>query len=583
VNIFFAYIHSENMSYANDYNPANYRAVLEQEKASERNYVTDPKAFMQLIDVNEGLVGSVAIRATEKLTVVEGSQLVPVSLTLAPIPTTFSSSNNEVTYILKGGQGYGYIKDLYLSLQLTNGAANDVCLPALPYLFNRIEIWARDGQIKLQTLYPETMMQYFISYFTDSQKEKLIKLLNWQDTNYQREYVFKQNESVKFLLPLWGNWIGASGGIYFPAMKEEIWVKFFPVADPRIYTAGYTGSIPTINQMYLTLHEEILPPSDEKAWADLYTGTLEKNYLDHQRYTNTLTFTPGTALTVQLNPFRGKSPYWIMGLRSNPSDFIGGGYKKFKTLGPDATWQFNNATGTIISGNVAYNIEWDRYISGAEYFPGDYSLKCPGLYLHPWGDPMAAEQSLMRKGWFPFTGNEYLQINPGVQGATEVEATLTLSPAGGSFPTAGNYQIGVLGKITGNIQFNATATEIQKWVQALLDETIGMDGTPIICTATMSAAAGIADGNVVIKFSNLPRNYNKGAGVNYVNALKLQFVDNAMAKAVGCYVSCSVATGSAATGFGPAASYTLDIWAKIFRHCHIRGGRVQDYQPEPFG
>lgn len=551
---------------------ANLRDALTQQEQQEKDAVASPFQFDDLIVAMEPETGmNVVTRAPERFHMIERDVFTIGSTTLTNIPTSFATPSTQITFQLKKDQGVGLIRDVKARVKLSaTGAA--VTPLNLFMLFTSIEIWIGQGREKIQTLYPETMYHYYLNYFTKEQRDALDDYMNVSGPNYQNEETIASGATNTYIIPLFGNWIEQSGGLYLPSISEEIWIIFNLRTTPVKSGAGTLG----LAGFVLLYDEQMVSPTEEAQLKNMWdTSVLEKNYIDTQKVTITDSFTNGIAWTKQVTALRGKAHGVLMTLRTpaNAAPLLANnGYLKTLDLGTNTggfAIDITNAAGYSLVGNNPWWPDISRGFNAAKYFPGTYPHLFKNWYFLTFGDSMAAEEKAIRKGWFSFTGEEYWKITPGSAGA-EVGEVYTIGAGGG---TTGNFRFEYNGKSTPwyafGIGFASVLPDINSF---LLADTLGYDGTPII--ATLTTGTNIAS-TPTITFTNVPK------GGMYAKGTPLQIVISGENGITTCQMSTQSVPQSGAATLS-TTTCQLDIWAKMYRHCHIDRGTVKMFTSQPF-
>ncbi len=171
------------------------------------------------------------------------------------------------------------------------------------------------------------------------------------------------------------------------------------------------------------------------------------------------------------------------------------------------------------------------------------------------------------------TGDEQINITPGSSGAETAEVyTVTNATA----LTAGSFSFTCNGKaLPKTYAYTATGTTIATDINTYcLAESIGWDGTPIICTGS-SGHMDSGTSGFTLTFTNLPK---KGFGAR---GLGPQLSSSATSSVVSvAYTTPGVpATGAAAFS---NTQVQIDFLVPFYRHCHINQGVVKIYTSEPY-
>lgn len=591
----------------------NLKDVLNTEKAREYHTVQDADAHQERVQMTERGGEVVNVRAAEKVIMVEqDAHFVQCSTTQATLPTSWASAN-EIIFQLKPNQGYRYIKNLYFRIKVTGATA--VLTPInIFFWFTSIEFWLKNGTEKVQTLYPETMLHYFMTYFTDNQRKRMCRQMNFDYMNGQNEIQIDPagalaRSNYTFTMPLLGNFIEQIGGIYFPELKEEIWIKVNTRAAPYKQqtngTAGHaeSGTMSTTS-FVLLLQEHALTDEDElNLQRQIQSGTQEYNYIDTQRFTiQDSLWTNSVAVSRQLTSIKGKSPGFLMAVRANPTTYtttmasvkgtVTKNYLMPDYLGNTASgfaYSIVNAIGDRLTGTNEYYPDILNDLESVKHYPGVWHEVFGNTFIfHSFGDCMAADETAIRKGWWPFTGDELLRITPGTTGAEQGEEW-TLQAASLD-PEAGVLQVIINGiQAETTIAFDAnweTSTVIfQNINRECLSKTIGFDGTPI--RLEWVDGSTLAAGSIKVKFTNLPRGFRRGdISFTVVSTTEHTVAADDLQNALITTVRSASGLPQYGAPTYSSATRTLDLWVKVFRHAHLMrdvGGSVwKVIQPEPF-
>lgn len=561
------------------------RDGLNQIVENEKDAIINPFQRDNLINEVEPDTGvPIVIRAAERYHSIQREVINTSNTTQVTLPTNFAQPN-QIRFVVKRDLGIGYFKDIKLKITLTETSGTGTVTPLnLWFLFTNITIWANLGKDKVQVLLPETMFQYFLTYFNDVQRRCIEKNLNITAPNYQNETTITAGGSKTYYLPLFGNWFESSGGFYLPALAQgdEIWLELNTRQTPVKSSTG-AGAL-GLGNLTLIFDELILPTAAENEVSALWMGnTLERNYIDTYQYTlgsASEVFTNSTDYVRQLTALRGKVAAWLMVARTTPSTYTANAHLKATDLGSHLNnfkLQFETLAGRIITGTIPLWPDYMRTFSAAKLFPGVWWEIFKNWYIIPFGDLMAAEDQAIRNGWWPFTGDEVMRLTPGAAGLEIPEVVNLTNMANIS---AGNYSLIVNGRqLPKTYTYTTTGTTLAADINTYcLFDTVGYDGTPILCAGD----AGHFDGNTTgmnLTFTNVPKGGFSVAGRG------VSFVSGGLASGGTASVIVSVTTFSTPQSGAPTLSttaQTLDIFVKYYRHCHVVRGKIVIFQPEPF-
>lgn len=605
-----------------NYNPSNLQDVLKKEDMAEGHHHENPVSddnFTMAPDDDHPSGQVVTLRGAEKV-VIENYQYVPVTLTLGQNSTYAIGPAQEITFQLQQGQGYGLVKDILAQMKFVT--SGPVQLLALPFLFTSIEFWSGSGKNKLQTLYPEQMMEYFANTTEVGQKKKMAHQFNFNVENYQDEYIQGSSggsvETVTYTWPLFGNWLTVTNGVYFPtlAVDEILWVKFFLRANP--VKSGAPANI-TMTNFQLLLYEQKLAPDDEMLVSDLWRkNVFRKDYLDNIIWQPVAsTFTAATQYLQQMVAFIGKASYITFDLKSTAStgtefyydtaaqagtqgaltqantQITNNVFRRTQYLGKyqdGLLFDIRNATNQRINSDQAVQLDLLRFYDKSKWIPGDYA-SVTNQVIYQFGDMIAAEVGTVRKGYFPLTSNEYFALTPAPTNAETAEVwTIQVQDNNSGTPTAinaisGSWAFTLMGMQSPPIAYNASLVTINGLVYNLLSKTLGIDGTPVRCVVSGSLLSASASAGLAFTFSNLPLDYGVGRLAATFEGLKLTASNINMIGTgnVSTFINTVFTTpGVCLRGF-VTGTYQLTARAAVFRHFHMEGGRVVNISlPQPF-
>ena len=524
-------------------------------------------------------------------------------------PTSFASAGQYSWFEIRNDV-YPYLENPSLVLTLTeSGGTNPVQTVPLPYLFTSIEFWA-EGQFgkKIQTLYPETMFLYSLLLPNDSQKTRFGLALNYNGINGLNQDMIPEGGTVRWTLPLWGNFIKQNKGIFLPHLKNSLWVKLNYAVAPFV-GGGYAAAVVVAGGVYgqgtcaitkIEMMLEILDltTEDRKRIADdMALNIYQYNFLDTEKWSFTnQTITAGTTNKFELKQTQGLYSYFLTRLQATSTSFTNvaynasitvaasegliGNFIKASHLGDyrnGGEWSFENKGGQIISALSPEPADWAPALGAATEYPGSFPELFNGWYLMAFGDILVSEDEAIRKGMRFFRGNEYLVLKPRASPVSETASVWTitlLASATGAAPAAtptvtGLFRLGLFGNVTKAISIGSDDVNVyQRACNEAMRSTIGFDGTPIICKVVLGQAligfAASATSTITLTFSNLPKRIpEKNNRAVTIESTKLS--DGTL----GYTLSVVHTTAGVCKDGLSTTTYNLEITARKFVHCHI--------------
>jgi len=316
-------------------------------------------------------------------------------------------------------------------------------------------------------------------------------------------------------------------------------------------TAGLTS-------IKMLLDNEVLPSQIRMKAEEMKNQTVHWQYLDwvHVQETSK-TMTASTKFTVDLDSVNGHCPALIFAIRADSYGATSQGLIKYKDLGPTATVDLEDSTGTSILGSgtaidLAYlkSHHWQKHFNNRFNNRNFYILPlCANFRRALMGDKSG--------GYFPFDGSKYrLAITPSAP-ETDCVQTVNLNNAAND---GGYYKLSFRGETTDSLAFNANAAAIKAALEAL-PSFQDWDGQPLTVTAD---GAATTDFNLTFD-SQSSRPPNRDLVQLVVETLN----DGGIATAPD-FASTSVTTYGR-SGWTTGTN-TIDVYCPIFRSKWERNG-----------
>jgi hypothetical protein len=343
--------------------------------------------------------------------------MVPEMTQVAYLPsltTPGSFNGNYFDFKLVKGQ-YGIIKDISLDWVLSEtGNVNSITVEPAPYLVQRIELRGNSGNVLIQTLMAEQMMFHFGTLLTQEQQQRLAANANISLTNYKSAGSIAAGSTVHYFWPLLGNFITQNGGLYFPGLNDDFYIRIYTRSGVTVTGSGTLG----ITGVNLIIEYDETPDMVKNDLAAQFRGAvLERNFLETVNYTTNQTFTAGTATSLQLSPLIGICPYLFYGFRSSYAAASIATWTSQGIAAKGAAVEIDEASGRNITGQSPWYPDYLITYPSAEYTPGPLSATIP-MYPLFFGDILAAENKVIRKGAINFSGTEYIKVTPDSSFAT---------------------------------------------------------------------------------------------------------------------------------------------------------------------
>jgi hypothetical protein len=590
-------------------NVNNIKDWLDRQQAMiHKNDIIPATAFLELVSHTEADGNVVLIPANQRYHVVEALELNTISVDNGiSVPTSFATAGQMVQFRVQRSS-FGLVKGINVVLTLTEtGTSNPVQTAPLPFLFQRIEYWANGANgVKIQTLYPETMFFDSLAFYSNEQHRRFFSYYNYFNDNGFGQQFIPASGTVKWVMPIWGDWISQTKGVYMPALNEDIWVKLYlatsPVSGvtfPGKTAAGTLG----ISNIQLQIEQQNITTSDHKDLLNQYRfNKLEKNFLDTVVATNlSAAITAGSAFRWQLSGITGWVPYFFVLLRAtaqpqygtnhqitSSSKHISDSVYAAYSIGDSrngAQISIENGATQILSGTLPFPTDYLQSVWSGRNIPGRFTDMFSGWYSFAFGDITAAEDDGFRKGAAWFSSQEYINITPQSSPTVETGELYTWLPLKiTTFTTAtaavsGTWQLSWDGRTSNVLAYNAAAGLVQSELYALFAKSVGFNGSPIIALVDGTACNFAQSAGVAITIWNCPFE-----GLLSKTGKPLQLVAQGLYDTVGpFYLTPSLtlsqaandAQGGTATAGGAVqkglstGTYQLDVIARIHTHLEI--------------
>jgi hypothetical protein len=518
-------------------NVNNVKDWLDREAAMiHKSDLIPATAFLELVSHTEADGNVVLIPANQRYHVVEHLELNTINVDNGvSVPADFTVAGQMVQFRLQRSS-YGLVKGLNVILQVKEtGGSNPVQTVPLPFLFQRIEYWANGANgVKIQTLYPETMFFDSLAFYSEEQKSRFYgqQLLNYTQSNGFGQQFIPASTTVKYIMPIWGDWLSQTKGVLLPALQDDIWVKLYLATNPVsgvIYPGKTAAGTLGIANIQLQVEQQDITTSDMKDLINQYRyNKLEKNFLDTVIATNlSSAITAGSAFRYQLTGITGWVPYMFVLLRATGQPQYGVNHQITASSKhvSDSVWaaysignsyngaqiSIENAATQILSGTLPFPTDYLMNIWSARNIPGRFTEIFAGWYPFFFGDITAAEDDGFRKGAAYFSSQEFINITPQSSPVTEIPEIWTYLPvvatdgATATAATGGDWCIMFDGRRTPNLTFGTvnTAALLQTYVNRLFSKSVGFNGLPIIALVT-AAGDPMAVGGFTLTIWNAP-------------------------------------------------------------------------------
>ena len=284
-----------------------------------------------------------------------------------------------------------------LQLTVQNNDVADITVIGAPYWIDFIEIFAQDGNVRMQRIEGHSIPLDMRKQFSTQELARLIGVTG-PDLG---TVILAAGEQRDFFLPF--NSIIDTTEMFVAGLNGDLIYRFHFRAGTDILAGG--AAPPTMNSLSLIIHTIELPPRRFRETLNLFrNGTFDYPYLFQVRQALTQTFNPGTTYNFVLSGLTGLVSFMHINMRATPLQNVA-----FFTYEKLDSFNILSESGHTITGlqkiDADYNIRVQQTLWG---FPGESTVD-NYLYAHSRA-PINDIGTGSNLGFFAYTGKEQLQI-----------------------------------------------------------------------------------------------------------------------------------------------------------------------------
>lgn len=410
----------------------------------------------------------------------------------------YQSTGNINALLVNGGQanikidrgsGSGRVKSARLRLQITNASGSIQYMIPTPLWIQLLNWQTPSGTIEQQ--WDGTTLWFLNVLFNTYDHWTLASIYMLSSLDYQLAQPIAIGATKLVYIDMPGNWMEASDFLISAIDGDgQLYITFQPQTVTVVYPSGSTA--PTLNQLSLEVMMETITTEqldDEK----VQLKSMRTDYIVPycRRQTVSQTWTAGQTYNLPLSSIKGDVVFALFALRApttNGSSLVG---TDLTTTCPVAQFQFLNSSGVSISGQQIIDSSWNRLVDLGNQFLGQYN-RYNKLYGFTFADDddsaMAFIANGLKKGSYPFTTNETIQLI--MSGAGTSEVITVVSVAG--VLTAGHFYVVLYtpfgSSVSAPIAYNATTATIA----AAIEEMPNFQGTVAVANAFTANSGSVA-------------------------------------------------------------------------------------------
>lgn len=314
-------------------------------------------------------------------------------------------SNGGSVDIRIPARSFAYADHMTLHLRITNSTGAATTLVPARWLFNRIEIWANNGQRKIADILPEELWAS-TALFSSDQWEHHSALEN-TTADWGSPTAISNGTTVDYYVRLTGNIFGQ---IKLPMMALDGDLVIRPYFEPFSKTNAASGAAPTLTALNVIFNCVVLDQKDYLLKQAEYRSKPHiYDYLDGIRQLwPAQAITAGQSLELRLSGIRGRIPGLFVFVRANNP--TGANLYGFADL-DNCTFDLLTPNGDSMliyqpSGRFLRFHEFsERFVSSR------FGKNVKMYYLSFSTDPVADLTSGTNFGYQVLTGDERIRIN----------------------------------------------------------------------------------------------------------------------------------------------------------------------------